>query len=250
LRRVGLEEVIQMECLARHSAVLMVKGRNDQGRIVIKEGAIIHAEAGHRRGAEAFHHLLAIPGGEFWLKPFAEPPEPTLEAPWEFLLLEASRRRDELAATPAPPAPDPETTAAAPGLAPAPPPVRTAAEAEQVCPANQGSADPAAPGSGPAELPALPVALASEPAPVSLEEVLVCSGEGEVLYDWRCRTPDLGIRLLEFVSQKSRQLAQGLMLGSFDRLILEDHGARVLVLTSAQRGVLVRCGVEPAVAAS
>jgi HEAT repeat protein/CheY-like chemotaxis protein len=98
LRRVGLQDVIQMECLGRTSSVLEIHNQQLAGRIYIEEGRIIHAEAGELAGENAFYQLLALPGGEFQLHPFESPPQRTVEAQWEFLLMEAARARDEMAA--------------------------------------------------------------------------------------------------------------------------------------------------------
>lgn len=97
LRRVGLQDVIQMECLGRTSSILEVYHPHLAGRIYIEEGSIIHAEAGDLVGENAFYQLLALPSGEFQLHPFEPPPQHTIEAQWEFLLMEAARARDEMA---------------------------------------------------------------------------------------------------------------------------------------------------------
>src|SRR5688500_5587786 len=95
LRRVGLQDVLQMECLSRNSSVLEVKTRQAQGFIYIHAGQIVHAEVGDRVGDDAFNYLMTLSGGEFNLKPFSEPPQRTISGQWEFLIMEAARQRDE-----------------------------------------------------------------------------------------------------------------------------------------------------------
>ncbi len=95
LRQVGLQEVIQMECIARHSSILEIRNQHMRGQIFIETGAIIHAVAGTLTGEKAFNELLSMSGGEFQLKPFKAPPQQTIFGGWEFLLLEAARRSDE-----------------------------------------------------------------------------------------------------------------------------------------------------------
>jgi CheY-like chemotaxis protein len=114
LRRVGLPDVIQMECLGRNSSVLEVYNEHVLGRIYIEDGNIIHAAGGDLTGERALQRLLALPGGSFELVPFEPPPQNTISGPWEFLLMEAARLRDELAAQtlPGEPAVDPKTLAA------------------------------------------------------------------------------------------------------------------------------------------
>jgi CheY-like chemotaxis protein len=101
LRRVGLQDVIQMECLGRNSSVLDVKDRQVTGRIYIQDGRIIHAATGGLTGEAAFQKLLALASGAFQLQPFEPPPARTIEGQWEFLLMEAARVRDESGPPPA-----------------------------------------------------------------------------------------------------------------------------------------------------
>ena len=102
LRRVGLQDVIQMECLGRNSSILEIHNLQLRGRVYIEDGRIIHAQAGDMVGEAAFYNLLALASGEFQLQPFELPPKRTIEGQWEFLLMEAARVRDEMiaAATP------------------------------------------------------------------------------------------------------------------------------------------------------
>jgi CheY-like chemotaxis protein len=114
LRRVGLQDVIQMECLGRNSSVLEIYNEHVLGRIYIEEGSIIHAAGGDLTGERALQRLLSLPGGSFELVPFEPPPEKTISGPWEFLLMEAARVRDEQASQTAAGEPevDPQTLAA------------------------------------------------------------------------------------------------------------------------------------------
>jgi len=98
LRRVGLQDVIQMECLGRNSSVLEVHNEKVLGHIYIEDGNIIHVTDGKLTGEAALQRLLALPGGSFEITPFQKPSERTIEGQWEFLLMEAARMRDEGAA--------------------------------------------------------------------------------------------------------------------------------------------------------
>jgi len=97
LRQVGLQDVIQMECLGRNSSILEIQDRQMTGRIYIEDGRIIHAEAGDIKGETAFQKLLSLSGGSFQLQHFEQPKEKSIEGQWEFLLMEAARVRDETA---------------------------------------------------------------------------------------------------------------------------------------------------------
>lgn len=94
LRSVGLQDVIQMECLGRNSSILEVTDRKVKGRIYIEDGRIIHAEVGGQTGEAGFQKLLSLSGGAFQLQPFEAPPTHSIEGQWEFLLMEAARVRD------------------------------------------------------------------------------------------------------------------------------------------------------------
>src|SRR5713226_2117604 len=118
LRRVGLQDVLQMECLGRNSSMLEIVTGEVHGKIFIEHGQIIHAAAGPHKGEGAFNYLLTLAGGALDLKPFVEPPERSITRSWEFLLMEAARQRDE-ASEEAQSAPSTSQPAAAPSRPPA-----------------------------------------------------------------------------------------------------------------------------------
>jgi CheY-like chemotaxis protein/pSer/pThr/pTyr-binding forkhead associated (FHA) protein len=117
LRQVGLQEVIQMECIGRHSSILEIRNQQMRGQIYIEAGAITHATAGGLTGEKAFYQLLSLPGGEFQVKPFKAPPQRTIQGQWESLLMEAARFFDEETVLIKKTAP----VASAPAAKPAPP---------------------------------------------------------------------------------------------------------------------------------
>jgi CheY-like chemotaxis protein len=95
MQQVGLVDVIQMACLGGSSAVLEVKSARKRGEIFIRNGAIIHATAGNNSGQEALNRLLRLKRGEFRTRAFVEPPQESLSAHWEFLLMSGAQFRDE-----------------------------------------------------------------------------------------------------------------------------------------------------------
>ncbi|HZQ45965.1 MAG TPA: response regulator [Verrucomicrobiae bacterium] len=219
LRQVSLEDVIQMECLNRNSSILEVNAGKWQGNIFIKEGAMIHAQVGDRNGEAALNKILSLKGGEFNLKPFTEPPQQSIDGPWEFLLMEASRVRDEASAD-EPEEPPPGESAEAPPPLPRPaPPVR----ASDLVP--------------PAAI-YLPTPVNNRPA--RIDEMVICSAKGEVLYEWQSSRTSDRVSFLEFLSRKSLQLGEGLNLGTFDRLEMEGDRTRVIAQVKSDRGVFVR----------
>ena len=213
LRRVGLQDVLQMECLSRNSSVLEIKARQVQGLIYIEAGQIVHAQVGERAGEEAFNYLMALSGGEFNLKPFAEPPQRTISAQWEFLIMEAARKRDEDGG-----AAEPEQES--PPKEPLPDPF--------VSPRTQFFVKPPQP--KPAEPPQRP----------EIAEFVILSSQADVLYQWQCEDINGRIGFLEFLSQRARQVAQGLPLGEFERFEVHGSKSRAIAQLDSDHAFLVR----------
>lgn len=246
LRRVGLPDIIQMECLSRHSVVLFVSTQTGHGEIFIKDGSIIHAQAGELTGEAAFNHVLGLKGGEFDLRPYTEPPAQTIEGQWEFLLMEAARQMDEQneAAGAAELAVDSGSPPAAVNLDSLPdlfkrPAVITPEEPEPVSspavePGGAGMPDPA---------------LVEDQRPTRVDEILICSPQGDVIYEWQCQEAAGRINFLEFLSQKTRQFSPVLGFGAFDRLEVLTPQAKVVAQLQPDCGVFVRTSkvahVEP-----
>lgn len=203
MRSLGLEEVLQMECLGAKSSILEIFTGRTRGRIFICDGAIIHAEKENLQGEVALYSLLALRGGEFNLLPFAEPAQRTIQGQWEFLLMEAARLRDEGSeASPPPeaePAPLPEVPA-------------------QLFVPKSAVAPEVAPVSG-EEL----------PATLKIEEFLLCSGGGDVLHDWQCPSPEQRLVLMQELEGLAGQIAGVAPLGRFDRVELFTAKDRLLV---------------------
>ena len=220
LRRVGLMDLIQMECLAANSSVLEVSSPELRGEIFIRNGSIIHAWAGDTTGEKALYRLLSLRGGQFGLRPFVEPPQPTIEGSWESLLMESARRQDEAQGGGPPKMVEPDDSGAV-------------AEA----PATLSGLAPGKPEAGP------------EQAPPRIEEVLLCSAQGEVLYEWQCPKAEARVNLLEFVSQKGWQMQNTLPVGRLDRIEIQGPQARIVMQLQAERGLFVRSSRAPRPAA-
>src|SRR5207247_9071057 len=60
-----------------------------------------------------------------------------------------------------------------------------------------------------------------------IDEVLICSSHGDVLYEWQCADANARIRFLQFLSQKSGHLRQGLPVGHFQHLEIEGSSNRL-----------------------
>lgn len=201
LRQVGLSDVIQMECLGRNSSVLEIQNRQLRGRVYIEDGSIIHAVLGDEQGEKAFQKLLAITGGEFKLLPFEAPENRTIEGSWEFLLMEAARVADELASQ----APAESDNAEA-----------DAAAASAFRPVEEAAPD------------------------VVVAETLICSVQGEPVYQWQCADVLARVALLQTISQQAGLLAQSLPIGVFERIEILQASNRTVAQIGHDRMIFVR----------
>ena len=206
LRRVGLEDIIQMECLSRHSLILEVAARGRRGTIYIRDGSLVHAGFGEMTGEPALQEILMLTGGEFHHRPFTEPPRETLEGSWEFLLMEAVRRRDERAGEGVPE--DVETV-----VAPTIEEVRT------------------------------PVVIHDEPvvddAPV-INELVVCSEQGEPLYVAQSANPRERCEWCVVIMEGGALLQTLLPVGVLERVEFLSVSGRMVARIQDGQGVFLR----------
>jgi CheY-like chemotaxis protein len=211
MRRVDLQEVLQMECLGRKSSVLEIFAGKSRGRIFIHDGAIIHAESGALQGEVALYSLLALRGGEFNLQAFTPPPRATISGQYEFLLMEAARLSDE------------GTQFIQAG----------AAQESSAVLSSEGDA-------GPSEAPAPP----SPAEPIVIHEVLLCSGAGEVLYEKGCSSVEQRSGLLAQIEQQAEQLSNLVPAGRFDRLEILTLGGQIICQIQPHLRLFVRGGSD------
>jgi CheY-like chemotaxis protein len=206
MHRVGLHEVLQMECLGGKSSVLEIFTGKVRGRIYVCDGAVIHAESGSLQGEVALYSLLALRGGEFNLQTFAEPSRRTISGQWEFLLMEAARLRDE-------------------GV-------------------DFGKGQTAGSGVlGEDQMGGLAGQLVSDL--IHIEEVLLCSGTGELLYEWECQSRESRMRLFDQIEENAAQVASLAPVGRFDRLEIVTEGERAVCQIQPDRRLFVRSRSTP-----
>lgn len=243
LRRVGIQDVLQMECLARSSVILEISANGETGQVFIEQGSIVHAQVADLSGEDAFNRLLGFTGGQFNLKGFSEPPARTISGSWEFLLMEAARMRDELMGA----NPPPEEQAAEPE-APAPAAQETYSDDqtqffEAPHPAETAEAQPDL---QPAqeEFEAAAPQEQTPPAPPSVEEFLIVGNKGEIVHCWQCMAPSEAVQFMNFVRQKAKQVCQGLPVGTFERLELEGMESRLIVRVDEEQSFLLKVNRE------
>jgi DNA-binding NarL/FixJ family response regulator len=213
MRRVGLQEVLQMECLGRKSSVLEIFTGKVRGRIFLSDGQIIHAESGSLQGEVALYGLLGLRGGEFNLRPFAEPPRRTISGQYEFLLMEAARLTDEGA-----------NLLDAAGHSTTPPESSSASVASETVLRSV----------------ALPPGTA-----VQIEEVVLCSGAAELLYEWQCASVEHRLSLLQEIEQQAAGLSKLLPAGRFDRAEFLTAEGRIICQVQPDLRLFVRSAVGP-----
>lgn len=90
-----LNDLIQMVCLSRTDLSIQVASSLGSGTIFVREGEIQHAQTELLHGEGAFFEILRWRDGQFEIGPAEDVRETTVHKPWEHLLLEAMRRRDE-----------------------------------------------------------------------------------------------------------------------------------------------------------
>jgi CheY-like chemotaxis protein len=264
LRRVGLQDVLQMECLSRNSALLEITTKELRGLIYIFEGQIVHAEAGDRRGPEAFNFLMGLNGGEFAQKPFVTPPRRTITDSWEFLLMEAARKRDEahgqdppapetavlprLRAAPVqPPPPEPQadygSSSASTGWGDTPLHEISSVHSRAPTPQPRRPTVPQPPESQTHFFTRPPARDAVDAHRPEVAEFIIFSSQGDLLYEWQCHDTNARVNFLEFLSQKTRLLSQGLPMGHFERFEVFGSKSRIITQLENDHAVFVRTNV-------
>lgn len=100
LKELPLPDIIQLVAVSRKSGVFSIEEKGHRGFIVLRDGEIIHAEAGDLRGEEALYELAIWPEGRFQFDPDEKPgatgsASVTIDKSNTNLLMEAARRIDE-----------------------------------------------------------------------------------------------------------------------------------------------------------
>jgi hypothetical protein len=87
------------------------------------------------------------------------------------------------------------------------------------------------------------------PLEVRIEEILLSSGAGEVLFQSQCQSPNDRLRLLAQLEEMGGQLSTIAPVGAFERLEIRSAGKRAVCLVRPDRRLFVRSvtsGGEPA----
>ncbi len=92
---IQLADLVQLACMARNARVLEVKFQGKSGKIYVNSGQVYQAVFGKLQGEEAFYEILLAEEGEFASLPPDESQPEGISKPWEYLLMDAMRYRDE-----------------------------------------------------------------------------------------------------------------------------------------------------------
>jgi DNA-binding response OmpR family regulator len=120
-------------------------------------------------------------------------------------------------------------------------PQEPAAPAVSAEPASPVSIEPAVLKPSPAPL---QLAAAADQSDFRVEEMLVCSKQREVLYEWGCAQTDVRVRFIEHIAQKFHYAASSLPLGRFDRIEMQSAESRIVVHFQGDTGLLVRSNTK------
>ncbi len=92
---IDLIDLVQLSCITRAERILQVEAEKTSGTICFDEQGVVHAECGELKGLDAFLRIMLADEGSFEsMEPQEEEPS-TIQMPWDYLLIEATRHRDE-----------------------------------------------------------------------------------------------------------------------------------------------------------
>jgi hypothetical protein len=195
IRKVGLEDLIQLECMNCKSTLLEISNDKLRGRIYIERGEIIHAVASGLTGEPALQRLLALRGGEFSLKAPEQPERRTIHNQWMQLLMEAAQIRDE--------------------------------ETKFFSSESESKGFTFAPStSSPEEIVAMATLLGEHP---HVKELVLIANEGDVLYSTKCADSAGRAAACNELLDAAKTISTHLPLGEFHHLEIINDQSRTVI---------------------
>lgn len=97
LSDMSFSDMIQILCSGNKSVEVNLVSGSKRGNVFIKNGEVIHAEAGELRGESAFYEMMSWNNGVFTTRRLATVPERTIFSSAMSLLMEGARLNDESA---------------------------------------------------------------------------------------------------------------------------------------------------------
>ncbi|MFH0926785.1 MAG: DUF4388 domain-containing protein [bacterium] len=95
LEELSLFDILQLPNFTKKTGLLLVRNRDEVGRVYFKEGEIIHAVLNDLIDQEAIFSLFGWRSGEFELVIGEKSPKETIKMPLQHIILEVVRRHDE-----------------------------------------------------------------------------------------------------------------------------------------------------------
>lgn len=98
LAQFQLHEIVQICCLGQRTGRMSVTKGHESGVFYFHEGRLLHAECGDLQGDAAASRIIGWRSGQFTFTDGILADRETIEASWDFLLLETMQKLDEAAA--------------------------------------------------------------------------------------------------------------------------------------------------------
>lgn len=94
----SLTDLLQIKAMGRFSGRIVVEQNGRSGHLFFREGDLVHAQLDQFEGKDAFARVLAWGGGTFRAEPKVGTTRQTINESFQYLLLDALRLQDEIAA--------------------------------------------------------------------------------------------------------------------------------------------------------
>lgn len=95
LKDLKLPNLVQLNCMEKNVAKLMIEAREGKGVLYFEGGNIVHAVYRDKQGDEAVYSMLAVKEGLFRIENGVRTKSSTVKTPWSNLLMEGLRVLDE-----------------------------------------------------------------------------------------------------------------------------------------------------------
>ena len=86
--------------------------------------------------------------------------------------------------------------------------------------------------------------VSTEPAGKALE-MLICSGTGEVLYNWQCPAAAARLALMQEIARRAEKIIPEIQLGKLDRMEIKLADSRIVLQPRTDRLIWVRVADTP-----
>ena len=201
LHGLKLQTVLQIVCFGANSAMIEIFSGTARGEVYIEHGFVVHASVNGHTGKAALGLLFSFEEGSFKLSPFSVPANTTLSLGWDALMQHF----------------------------PVPESIEPAAD-EMPFQIDGDVGVESAGDDSPVDASAEAIA-AIAPEDIGaprVEELLLCTLHGDVLFQLECDQPERRFRFLEHFARKSEEVGNIASLGRFNRVEVEGGETRAI----------------------